>query len=118
MLKRTKMTLFAALVVVLGTAGAQAPGNGKVTAALIDVQRTGFEPGAVTHDAGLVLFAVRNRSPLPRLTLQLKDDQGKSVHDFATEDGRVKWQDAVTLSPGKYTLVEAKTGWVCKVTIK
>jgi hypothetical protein len=91
----------------------------KMPALVIAVRPYGFEPAALGHTAGKVLVFVDNRSGSPQVTMHLKDSSGLVVHDFPLSSGRHHWQELVTLTPGKYTLVEdGHNNWVCTMTIK
>jgi hypothetical protein len=105
-------TLLAALAVT-------AQSSQKTAAASITIEHYGFDPGAIGLPAGNVILAVRNHSGVPQVTLQLKDSTGKSVHDFPVQNGRLVWQESISLSAGAYTLTEAgHSGWICKVSVK
>ena len=117
----TLRLIVAICVVLLLTAGlSRGQGPSKKMPALVIVARPfGFEPASLGHSAGKVLVIVNNQSGNPKLTMHLKSSSGVAVHDFPVFSGRHHWQELVTLTPGKFTLVEdGHNQWTSTITIK
>ena len=91
----------------------------RIEPVFVTLKPTGFEPKELKRPRGLFLLMVDNRSNNPNLLFHLDGESGKREHEQQTRaGGRLDWNKALDLPPGRYLLTEANhPKWVCEITI-
>ena len=78
----------------------------------------GFVPAEITKPAGDYFFSVGNQSGVSEIVLRLAREHGEKLHEVQVKRQRLRWRQAVHLTPGNYLLTEANHPlWVCRITI-
>jgi hypothetical protein len=89
-----------------------------LTAEVVTLHPTGFEPAQMSRSQGSFLLAVNNQTGKEDLTLWLEREKGGREPQVRFEGHRVRWRRRLDLPPGTYFLkVDGHTDWVCRITI-
>jgi hypothetical protein len=89
-----------------------------LTAEVVTLHPTGFEPAQVTRSQGPFLLGVNNQTGREDLALWLERENGDREQQARFEGHRVRWRVRLDLPPGTYFLkVDGHTDWVCRITI-
>ncbi len=90
----------------------------QVVALPIVLKPLGFVPSEITKPAGDYFLSVGNQSGVSEITLRLDRERGERLHEAQVKKQRLRWRQAVHLTPGTYLLTEAShPRWVCRITI-
>ena len=90
----------------------------QIVALPILLKFAGFVPAEITKPAGDYFFSVGNQSGVSEIVLRLAREHGEKLHAVQVKRQRLRWRQAVHLTPGNYLLTEANHPlWVCRITI-
>ena len=90
----------------------------RVEVELITINARGFEPTEITRPKGRFVLAVRNKSGVAELALQLARENGNALHSARLPRGKRFWGNSLDLSPGAYLITEANhPDWIGRITI-
>lgn len=93
--------------------------SGRFPIVLLNLTRFGFEPSRITVPAGRCLLAIRNRSGLESIDLQLSREAGDRLISERHQQGKRHWERQVVLTPGNYVLTEANhPRWSLRITVR
>ena len=94
------------------------PSPQELTALLLTIRPTGFDPAEITLPAGEYLVIVRNSTGLDEFALRLDRDAGERLHDVRMPRYKRRWKQVVSLSPGSYVVTETNhPQWTCRITV-
>lgn len=78
-----------------------------------------FDPVRVSRDGGAFTLSISNQSGQDGVTLHLYRSDGERVREINIAAGSSGWSEAVSLTPGSYTLVAPDNpAWSCNLKIQ
>ena len=97
----------------------QAQRGRRLEVELVTITADGFEPQEIRRTPGPFILAVRNRSGIDSLNIQIDDEQRNKIRDKSLPLETPYWREVITAPPGKYTVTEVNhPDWSLSLTIQ
>jgi hypothetical protein len=91
-----------------GSQSGVAKSDKKLVVETFTLRPDGFDPEKITRAKGAFFIFIENRSGLDDLTFQFDRTVGNKQKELETGARRNHWKGVVDLTPGTYTLTEAR----------